>query len=303
MKIRSYKILFRFFSFLSDKTNGAPLFVKYKLLLGTLIISIAGSSANAMSKIKGVNDTIIPIKPEIGEVTCYKPAIHVPVNKLPDVPDKTEVKGRVVDERGESVIGGSVVIKKDQRTGTITDLDGKFSIEAKTDDILVFSYIGLETKEVPVSVFINSDKPVVMMDGQTILCYDVVIIRTYPDPIYTRSPKRITKLSYSEAGKPPVSPVGNLSDFQLWMNENIQYNQRMLENRTEGIVILSFDIDKKGKVVNKKVTRKLSPDADAEALRLLSYYALWTPGEHQGKRIKTTMTVTVNFKMPENNTK
>lgn len=46
MKIKSYRILFHFFSFLSDKTNGTPFFVKYKLLLGTIIIGLTTSSCN-----------------------------------------------------------------------------------------------------------------------------------------------------------------------------------------------------------------------------------------------------------------
>jgi protein TonB len=44
MKIKSYRLLFGFLSFLSDKTNGFPLFAKYKLMLGTLIIGLSASS-------------------------------------------------------------------------------------------------------------------------------------------------------------------------------------------------------------------------------------------------------------------
>lgn len=46
MKIRSYKFLFRIFSFLSDKTNGASLFVKYKLVLGALLVSLTTVSCD-----------------------------------------------------------------------------------------------------------------------------------------------------------------------------------------------------------------------------------------------------------------
>ncbi|NDV67393.1 energy transducer TonB [Dysgonomonas sp. 25] len=46
MKMQSYKILFRLFSFLSDKTNGSSLFVKYKLMLGTLIIGLSATSCH-----------------------------------------------------------------------------------------------------------------------------------------------------------------------------------------------------------------------------------------------------------------
>jgi len=46
MKIKSYKVLFRIFSFLSDKTNGASLFVKYKLILGALLVGLTTVSCD-----------------------------------------------------------------------------------------------------------------------------------------------------------------------------------------------------------------------------------------------------------------
>ena len=49
---------------------------------------------------------------------------------------------------GEPLIGVSVQIKERPSVGTITDLDGKFSIQAKTNETLVFSYIGFENQEV-----------------------------------------------------------------------------------------------------------------------------------------------------------
>ena len=50
MKLKSYNILFRLFSFLSDKTNGAPIFVKYKILLGTLLLGVVSTSLQAQKK-------------------------------------------------------------------------------------------------------------------------------------------------------------------------------------------------------------------------------------------------------------
>ena len=47
----------------------------------------------------------------------------------------------------EPVVGASVMVKGTSQ-GTITDVDGKFSIKVKPDDILVVSFIGMETQEV-----------------------------------------------------------------------------------------------------------------------------------------------------------
>ena len=60
------------------------------------------------------------------------------------------VKGTVTDNTGEPVINAGVVVKGTLR-GVSTDLDGNYSISCPSDGILVFSFIGLETQEVPVN--------------------------------------------------------------------------------------------------------------------------------------------------------
>lgn len=62
---------------------------------------------------------------------------------------KMSVTGTVLDKTGEPIIGGNVVIKG-TTNGVITDVDGKFTLSADKGDILVFSYIGFTTQEVPV---------------------------------------------------------------------------------------------------------------------------------------------------------
>ncbi|MGV3510278.1 MAG: SusC/RagA family TonB-linked outer membrane protein [Sphingobacteriaceae bacterium] len=59
------------------------------------------------------------------------------------------IKGRVTDSKGEPLIGASVVTKK-LKKGVTTDLDGRFELKGVDDtDILVVSYIGYLTKEIP----------------------------------------------------------------------------------------------------------------------------------------------------------
>lgn len=60
------------------------------------------------------------------------------------------VSGVVADEEGIPVIGASVMIKGLTQVGTITDIDGRFSMKTAPDAILQFSYIGMLTVEVPV---------------------------------------------------------------------------------------------------------------------------------------------------------
>ncbi|MFI1773577.1 carboxypeptidase-like regulatory domain-containing protein [Thalassobellus citreus] len=56
------------------------------------------------------------------------------------------IKGVILDADKIPLPGANIIIKS-SKIGTTTDIDGKFSIEAKADDILVISYIGFKTKE------------------------------------------------------------------------------------------------------------------------------------------------------------
>ena len=64
------------------------------------------------------------------------------------VNDET-VSGNVIDEKGVPIIGATVLVKG-MRTGTITDVNGNFSLKAATGDVLVVSYIGYTTKEMKI---------------------------------------------------------------------------------------------------------------------------------------------------------
>ena len=61
------------------------------------------------------------------------------------------IKGTVVDANGEAMIGASVVVKGNTSTGTITDLDGHFSLKVPSEStVIVVSYVGMNTREVKV---------------------------------------------------------------------------------------------------------------------------------------------------------
>lgn len=61
----------------------------------------------------------------------------------------TVIKGTVSDNLG--TLSGVTVIIKGTTTGTLTDIDGNFQISAKPTDILLFSYLGYQTQEVPIN--------------------------------------------------------------------------------------------------------------------------------------------------------
>ena len=60
-----------------------------------------------------------------------------------------KVKGQVVDESGEPLVGATVKVK-DTSVGTITDFDGNFQLDVKSNATLVVSYLGYKNREIAV---------------------------------------------------------------------------------------------------------------------------------------------------------
>ena len=82
------------------------------------------------------------------------------------------VKGTVNDEAGEPIIGATVKVQGSQQ-GSITDFDGKFSIQAASNATLEISYVGYVTQKVKVAG--KSDITVVLKEDAQML-NDVVVI-------------------------------------------------------------------------------------------------------------------------------
>ena len=75
---------------------------------------------------------------------------HIIITKQAKTASETKkISGIVKDERGEPVIGANVVVKG-TTNGTVTDMDGKYTLEVPAGGVLQISYIGYNTQEVKV---------------------------------------------------------------------------------------------------------------------------------------------------------
>src|SRR5689334_10641633 len=63
---------------------------------------------------------------------------------------QTSVTGKVISAKDQTVVPGVSVIIKGSTTGTATTVEGTFAIAAKSGDVLVFSGVGLVSKEIEV---------------------------------------------------------------------------------------------------------------------------------------------------------
>ncbi len=128
------------------------------------------------------------------------------------------VTGTVIDTSGEVVPGATIVVKGTQ-IGTVTDLDGNFSIQAAPGDILVVSFIGYSSREVSVQ------------SGQTV--YDIsledsmsdlseVVVVGYGSQIKKEVSGSIQSISGDELKDMPVSTIAQKLQGRL---AGVQINQ------------------------------------------------------------------------------
>lgn len=86
--------------------------------------------------------------------------------------NQRKITGAITDEKGESIIGASVTVK-DTGTGTITDMDGRFSLDVNSDAVIVVSYIGYLPQEVPVQG--KTDIRIILRENSEMLDEVVVV--------------------------------------------------------------------------------------------------------------------------------
>src|ERR1043165_6763657 len=62
---------------------------------------------------------------------------------------QTVIAGRVVDEKGQGMLGATISVKGSPNIGTVTDIDGNFRLSAPAGATLVIQSIGYASQEVP----------------------------------------------------------------------------------------------------------------------------------------------------------
>jgi Ca-activated chloride channel family protein len=123
------------------------------------------------------------------------------------------ITGVISDETGAPIPGASVTVQYSKK-GTVTNFDGEYSIQAQKGDILVFSFIGYETKKQKVE---NAVKINIQLHASNQTLSEVVVVgygsndSEYETRSYERSERKKAKRKTSEMlqGKAPGVQIQN----------------------------------------------------------------------------------------------
>ncbi len=84
-------------------------------------------------------------------------------------------------------------------------------------------------------------------------------------------------------------------DLDKYLSDNIHYPEAALKNRHEGKVNVEFVVNSDGTVSDAKVLRSISPELDAEAIRVIMAMPKWKPGRQNGQLVNVVYVLPINF--------
>lgn len=179
----------RFFSFQEQNANGESYFKKFRTaVVASLMLSTIASVYASDDSFKS---TSLP------EPTT---------NTISVTQQTSKITGTVKDQSGEPLIGVSIVVKG-TTTGTVTDFDGNFELNAKPGDVLHFSYIGYA----PVDYKVTANKAAnIVMKEDTKALDEVVVTALGMKRAEKALGYAVTELKGDELNTNSINPVSSL---------------------------------------------------------------------------------------------
>ena len=183
-----------------------------------------------------------------------------------------KVSGQVVSVGDGKPIIGAVVQVAGSKRGTVTDTEGKFTIEAPVGAKVNVLYVGYRTE-----VFtVRSD------EGK----YNTLI------PLQKEGEARV----FDVVEEMPEYP-GGMSAMMQYLSANVKYPEEAHKKGIQGRVIVTFVVEKDGSISDARIVRSVDPLLDAEALRVTNSMPKWKPGRQNGEAVAVKYTIPVTFKL------
>ena len=82
-----------------------------------------------------------------------------------------------------------------------------------------------------------------------------------------------------------------------FLAQNIRYPETAHKAGIQGRVIANFVVEKDGSITEAKIVKSVSPELDAEALRVVSAMPQWIPGMQNGEAVRVKYTIPVTFQL------
>ncbi len=107
--------------------------------------------------------------------------------------EQKNISGIVKDQQGVPLIGVNVLIKNSKK-GTVTNLEGEFEIIANDDDVIIFSYVGFQTKEIQIKESLGINNKINVTLEEAVDALQDLIVTGYNTVIEKKVTGSVSKL-------------------------------------------------------------------------------------------------------------
>ena len=215
--------------------------------------------------------------------------------------EKFKLSGTVVEaERKNVPVMGASVLIKGTTMGTLTDMDGKFTLSVKKGDVIQVSFVGYQTQ----SVVVKDESPLtILMRDDVQPMEEMVVVGQTP-----KEEVKYTKVEVEETEEPQEKVIfqvveempefpGGMGEAMKFLAKNIKYPVAAQQAKIEGRVIVQFVVERDGSISDIHTVRSVSPELDAEAIRVVSLMPKWKPGKQRGKAVAVKYTMPIMFRL------
>jgi TonB family protein len=186
---------------------------------------------------------------------------------------------------GTSLPGVNVMIKG-TNIGTVTDAEGYFYLSLPADQTaIVFSFIGYESKEMPVDDQADVN---ITLDSDAAQLSEVVVTGVGVDG----APADPIPFRFAE-------PEGGRSSFKTYLSKSLKYPQQAVQAKTEGKVTVRFTVQPDGKLTDFQVLKGIGQGCEEELIRLIKEGPAWKPSTKEDKAIADQVRVRYKFELPK----
>lgn len=276
--------------------------VKYLYVLPLAAVTVA---AFARPEISEPLDEISSVKVnDLSAITGKNSPENLSVasNSAADV----TLKMKVTDQSGSPIVGASILIVN-STSGTLTDLEGNFTLKVNNDQRISVSYVGMKSVELSVKECLEKQIKEVRLASDNDSESQLTIVSQSSGS----APQSVQKVASSEI--PTTNDVfmvveqmpefpGGMSACLKFLADHVAYPKEAAEKKIQGRVIVQFVVMKDGFIANSRVIRSVDPLLDAEALRVIGLMPKWKPGTQRGQAVNVKFTMPITFRLDKDST-
>ncbi|MBQ8888499.1 MAG: TonB family protein [Bacteroidaceae bacterium] len=275
--------------------------VKYLYVLPLAAVAVA---AFARPEVSNELNEILSVK--VNDLTSIVKAEEVKSVEFSS-DEKFKVTGTVVEaERKNVPVMGASIIVRGTTKGTLTDIDGNFELsDVKVGDVIMVSFVGYQTQ----LVVVKDTTPLVVQMTEKVQTLDEMVVVGYENSSEENKADADKKETEESTTQEPQEKVifqvveempefpGGMAEAMKFLSKNIKYPSVAQKAKIEGRVIVQFVVEKDGSVSDVKTVRSVSPELDAEAIRVVNMMPKWTPGKQRGKAVAVKFTMPIMFRL------